>query len=174
MSDMYPKRIRDHEFYGGGPVKMDEWWFEEAEKPHVAAFEEAIENTMNENPPYLDANLSEERDDIKLVVVLGMGQGDGGPIWEFSLKRAIASHAWHGEIEVLDDMLRTLWRIYGYTRSIRDKMRALQGQHWTVFEDLAIELDKQFEPQPEPVPEYLKWLTAEFCKELLDRMKERH
>jgi hypothetical protein len=173
MSDNHPKRIRDHEYYGGGILKLTDWPDLDAHQKICAeAFEEGLENTLNEFPPSLDVDPSEDRGDVELTVQLCAGEDDGGPTWQFSMRRAIASYAQHGETESIDELIKALGHVIKYARMVKQRLKALDGEDWRACGDLWRELDKEFPQEPDRTPAWAKEFAGELVSEFAEAMLE--
>ena len=88
MKPAWPKRIFDDHYWGGSRVCFSGWdGLNEYEKLAAIAFEEGVENSLASFPPTLDVQPDADGTDLLATVCLrGLGDGDSGPVWQFSVR----------------------------------------------------------------------------------------
>jgi hypothetical protein len=88
------KRIFDEDYFGGSRVSFDGWdGLNEFEKIAAKSFEDGIENTLASFPPDMSFQPNATDDDIIVTfVVRGLGDGDKGPAWQFSVREELDQH----------------------------------------------------------------------------------
>jgi hypothetical protein len=113
------KRIYGDEYFGGSLVSFDSWGgFNEHEKLAAKVFEEAIENTLAEFPPYMSILSNKEKDDLLITfTVSGLADGDDGPTWQFSVRDHLDSLLNDVSNEDAVDMLDTLIALVKFFRA---------------------------------------------------------
>jgi hypothetical protein len=120
------KRIFDDDYFGGSRVSFDGWdGLNDYEKLAAKVFEEGIENTLKIFPPHVNLAPNEDHDDLIITcTAYGLGNGEDGPTWQFSVKENLARLDDMGH----EDKTAFLTTLLALAQIVRAKLSGLEGE----------------------------------------------